>query len=95
MEYATPDIVTRWVLGDRMMARTVQWIGLCYGRSRDKAAALKPLLPSHTPCGRVVTVKSLTPLMVQVSAWDRPKRDETLRALAGLLPEEFNPSDSA
>ena len=96
MEYASSDTVTRWVLGDRTLARTASWIALGYGRSRDKAAALRPLLPSHTPCGRVVTVKGLTPLMVQMSAWDRPRRAETLRAFVGLLqglpvphPSEF------
>ena len=92
MEYASPDIVIRWVLGDRMLARKASWVALGNGRSRDKAAAIRPLLPPRTPCGRLVTVKGLTPLMVQMSAWDRPRRAETLRAFVGQLQGLHVPS---
>ena len=85
MEYATSDIVTRWVLGDQMLSRTASWVAVGYGRSRDKARSLRRMLPSRTPCGRVVTVASITPLMVQLSAEDRPKRAEALRSFIGLM----------
>jgi hypothetical protein len=94
MRYATPDIVESWIAGDIVLANRVMWVTMGYGLSRRKASALRSSLPSHTPCGRVVTTRSLVPMVTRLSALDRSKRAAMLRELVTQMQGVYVPHPS-